>query len=424
VHPDPEERRRVIDDPRRLLTLGFWDALLTGLVATVAYPDLALLLGDLSSGTGLPIAPNVLAGVVFGSLAAGVVGTGIWRQVFASLTEPVRRLNLGRLAWGLGIGFTLGPTLSLTGSLAVSNPLSPATLAFSVVWGVLVVLVIRLLLDWMATGARAWLSLGLDRTALRRGYGIGLVLAALITGLALGLMLLLRDFSVASPADGSDPLIALVGLIPAVIVGGALIVLVHPLTLGVVLGLWAFPMAGTFRRGSARRTDARWIWLDPPERPPTLVRPTPPTPGLALRAGLVSGLLFAASLVVLHLGLRFGVDAATFAGDGFYTATMFGQLGLGLAWQLGLAAWVARRAASFPVVHVLGALFIAGPPMAAGIIATSLVLGPGINLAASKYLLGALVDLAPLLALPLVWGVARRATTPARADLSTAPIVG
>ena len=93
-HPDPAVRARALDDPAPLFSIRPWEALGTGIVATVAYSNvLTLLQGFVADGLEL----RWLAALVFAPLAVGVIGLGVWRAVYAA---RVRRTSaaVGRRA--------------------------------------------------------------------------------------------------------------------------------------------------------------------------------------------------------------------------------------------------------------------------------------------------------------------------------------
>ena len=77
----------------------------------------SLMLGLLTSGQSLHIYVPLFSGLLFGGLAASVVGTGVWRATFAGIHENRLRTNLNALALGLGLGMILGLSVSVTGSL-------------------------------------------------------------------------------------------------------------------------------------------------------------------------------------------------------------------------------------------------------------------------------------------------------------------
>jgi Zn-dependent protease with chaperone function len=117
THPDPDERRYVVDEPQRLFHLGFLDAFGAGVAAAVAYPNVISLLSFATTGMQVSGISHLGATLIFAPLAVGVVGLGTWRGAFAALVQGERPYAAGRLGIGLGLGFVLGQPLALQSAI-------------------------------------------------------------------------------------------------------------------------------------------------------------------------------------------------------------------------------------------------------------------------------------------------------------------
>ena len=126
AHPDPRERRQIVDDPSRLLRLSFADAfgigiaawLVVGVVTGILYPFMPSHPWAAIAFTG-----SVIFGVpafVF-ILAIGALGIDVWRSAFASLLkgDPASE-GTGWLAVAFVAGAFPALALSLTEAVLLS----------------------------------------------------------------------------------------------------------------------------------------------------------------------------------------------------------------------------------------------------------------------------------------------------------------
>jgi len=370
--------------------------------------------------------------------------------------------------------------LSLVGHLRGSDAnLDPvAAPLFYLVWGLALLVSLRLFLGWTASGARAWLSAGAARGRFPRGaYLVGLGLSALLLGGWLALLLLAQDLMSGFLGVGDAEFALQIGI--ALLTAGALFVLQHPATPLIVVGLWAFPLAaGRWGAGRPSATGSSWAWLDegPQEADPGSTRGVlgledGTAAGLerasevsleygaaasrendaaarlehetvaslqngtaaslergsaashqngaaaslgggldplgALRLGLAGGLIVGGLLVVVRIGLRLALDQVIYEGNELYNLLLPGQAGVAVLTQLGVAFLAARRSAREPVLHGLAALTASGALLCAAILGAHWLLGPPLDAGAASLMIGAVMNLSALLALPVAWAAGR-----------------
>jgi Zn-dependent protease with chaperone function len=308
LHPDPAARQEAVDRPQRLLGLGFGEALAVGIAATMAYPDVTLMLGLLTSGQkDVYFYSPVASGLVFGLLVSAIVGTGIWRATLASLRGGEYRLRAGRITLGLAIGMILGLQMSLTASIQHANdPLTPAALVVNAIWVVALVVSLRLFIAWMHIAARSWLTAALDHSSPRVPFWVVLGITAVLLGSWLSLLLNARDFALnAATEDVASQKWLAQGL--AYILG----ILQQPTTVAGLLALWAVPVAARWwRPAPAPAGESRWFWLDRSSRPLGPERRNGVSLRRALGVALVGALAFTVALVGTRQGLRSVVAAS------------------------------------------------------------------------------------------------------------------
>jgi Zn-dependent protease with chaperone function len=181
VHPDPRDRIRALDEPQRLLRMGFWEPFGAGIASAIALPHVVTLLSLLTAGGQMGLlTPVVGAAVLLAPLAVGVAGLGIWRTAFRSIAgDPAGEMTegTGGLGWGrewlrigvgLGLGLAAGRILSFDAVVSApsANDAGQLSLASSSLFEGCVdaaLLAGALLLSWwLATSAHRWIGRALS----------------------------------------------------------------------------------------------------------------------------------------------------------------------------------------------------------------------------------------------------------------------
>ncbi len=371
MHPDPEDRRLALVETHRLFRLGFWDALGTGIIATIAFANLVNLLHLLLPAGQEPLATPG-ATMLFVPLAVGVVGSGVWRDAFAALArgEPLR--GAGRLGFGLGLGLVLGQILSLDSALGQS--LEPAgflewitLIVFNLLWFALLLISLSGFLQWIATGASVWLEVvaGWPST-LRLITALGLTLDGGVLALWMDSLVSLQNFSY------FPSLLSEMTVDPTLII----FAIATPRFLLTFVSLWTYPLVAWFWHGRMTAvSEANWAFLDSSPQSPTLPRQPPLRPGLALVIGLVGGFTFCGLLLVARIVLRLGLSETVRSTDAFALTFYYGQIAAAVLIQAGTAAIVAGWVRRVGTWHGLFAAFIAGCVMTAGVLGLNLLFG-------------------------------------------------
>ncbi len=394
LHPEPEERRRALDDTTQLFRMGFWVAFSTGVVAMIAVPNVVTLLTSLL--TGVPQAGlEVLGGVlVFAPLAAGVVGLGAWRATFAELAQGGSWHRAGRLGIGLGLGVILGQALSFSGyiDLLANQTSEPSFLLvlFEILWGVLPLAGLVLFMRWIVAGASTWLEVTAADRSPRSIYTIGLVIAGLWLAVWLGFLITVHELGpIVLQLLMFDPLSVVWSVVQ------------HPLTVLMMVSLWAFPLAAWFWRARMSSvTEASWAYLDPAPRPSALPRQTPLRPGLAFTTGLAGGVGYCGLLLVIRIVLRIAVPEDLRSTEEFLQNFSVGTITLAALIQTGVAVVVAVRVRRLGWVHGLFAAFVAGCVMTVGTLGLNLLFGGTVNPTFVWDVFSEVVNEGALLALP------------------------
>jgi len=444
VHPDPDERRRTLDDTDRLFQMGFWDAFGTGIAATIAFQNVDFLL-HLLIPTSQAFWGPLGSALVFAPLAVGVVGLGVWRGTFAALARGKSPRGSGRLGLGLGLGVILGQALSFVAfyfSISGLALTGLALLVFDVLWNGLLLVGLFLFFRWVAVGASTWLEMAAAGRSPRPVYRLGLVIAGGLLAVWLAVLYYIYNARVGDltavfiestqeifGVDLSGPK----GMVLYILASFATVVL-NPLNFMAFIVfvafivLWTYPLAAWFWRGRvASASGSSWAFLDPSPQPLVLPRQAPLRPGLALTVGVIGGMVFCVLSFIISLGLDF-------AGLEIFVAWMlFGQAALAALMQAGVAAVVAAWVERLGGLHGLFAAFVAGCMMAGGVLAIDwLFAGTEVFLASFPaasdiwFQVSIVINGGTLLALPTAWGVSalagwvrqaaaarRRATPPA-----------
>jgi Zn-dependent protease with chaperone function len=380
VHPSPDERCRVLNDTGELFLLSFWEAFGVGIATGVAIPNVQTLLLWLFYSQQVDfsviVMPNLLGtALIFTPLVVGTVGLNTWRAAFAASARGQALRGAGCVGLCLGLGIILGMFLSLPTAFAgFSFTLLIDLFVYSLPWNVLLLVGLFCFFRWIAAGATVWLGMAATIRALRRIYIVGLTIAGVIL---VAWSAQLFQFSVFTT------LILQFSLLPPAIVLTTLFAeaLLQPITLLIVIGLWAFPLAIWFWRDQViASAGLSWAFMDVSPRQVTLPRQNHLRPGLALIVGLIGGLTFCAILLIVRIGLHLSMlSEAINVNDGLLLVFYFGQVILAVLLQACVAGIVTGLVGKLRSLHGLFAAFVAGCVMTSGLLVLNLLFGGRID---------------------------------------------
>ena len=396
VHPDPASRRQVLQDPDRLFPMGFSDAFATGLAAAIALPNIITLMNSLLTGTQSALLASLVAVLIVAPVMAGVVGLGTWRTTFAALAkgQPVR--GAGLLGVGLGLGILVGVTLSFTTVITSrsTETFSGLQLLFNTLWGILLIISLFLFVRWIAVGASAWLEVAIHERSPRLFYTLGWIVAGGVLSIWLGTLFSIRGLGIG---------ILLVLLKP---LGTFWLIVENPLTLILLVSLWAFPMAAWLGQKRIRANQqSSWAFLDSDSQNLTFVRQAEFRPRVALILGALTGLMYCVLLLLVRIGLRLTLPDMMRENEDFLLMFYLSQIAVAALFQVGAAAIVAGWVERLGALHGLFSAFIGGCVMSAGIIVLNLLFGGTVTLPVIWQIFSQVVNEGTLLALPVVWAV-------------------
>ena len=379
VHPRPAQRLAAVDDTRPLFALDLTTAFGAGISATVAYESVVAFVSVFVSD---PLDMRFLAALAFAPATIGVVGVALWRSSFGSLAGGQRPPAAWPLALALAAGFMVGPELALVriadaggddamlGELLHGRGLS---------WAAGLVVALVLTLAWIRACASAWLRSLAGRSP-RAATAVGLLAGAGLLTIVLGVFYVSRDTRAVIRAARDASALQHEAVSQVVWAGPEWLwqlalnpqlewVLLRPEILPAAILLWAFPLAAVLlRRGPAENDETRWAFLDPggrldvPRLASHVLRP--------LAVGLAAGGAFLLAELLLRLGIRTAVSAATRQRDELLLAFFAWQIALALAAQAAAGA-VATAVSGHRarVVDGLAAAFVAGSTAVLGIVA-------------------------------------------------------
>ncbi len=408
THPEPWTRRALLRDSRLLLQIGFWDALGAGIAAAIAFTGLDHLFTSLAGSLQISNTPTVIAGLVFGGLAAGVVGSGLWRATCASLLQGKVPRGVGRIALGLMSGIIIGRVLSL--SSIGDNLLNFGTLGNSLVawlaWSLILLLSMWLILRWIVIAATMWLQVTTTTSMLLWSSRVGLVIAGGFWAVCFGALIF--SGSLLSTSTEFSSISLLVEFLLAFI-----ILLLQPFFLIGLLSLWTFPFATRFwRKRAIADAQPSWAWLEGTSGQTIRLDRKPVQLRLALFISITGAILFCGVMLALRLWLRLSVPLAIREMAPFKLALTYWIFSRAAVAQGGIAivtaAWARRSAALLALL----AAFIAGCVITIGILGINVLLfGGQIDLGITWIMLSGIVIpggllavlLAPLTALLAKW---------------------
>lgn len=383
-HPDPQQRRAIVDDPSQLLRLRFADVLGIGIATWSIIAALSSLLVVLMPGeptaafvffSGMNL---VLPAMVF-ILGIGAVGIGVWRAAFAA---ELRGERPARGTPCLAVAFVAGAVpglanLVLQASLQTAEttpmPLRAILVSAQVDAGTYIAVLAACLVifPWMSQAASAWFEVVVQSQSPRPVLLMSVVVALLLIAGAFGLAGFVAKLLMIVRQVGVDFVYGYMLLAAPILVAAA--------------AAWAFPLAGSWwRRPRMRTTVAHWVFLD--DATPDIPRREAPRLGRALSVGLWMGLLFWASwelyyyrndLLPAAIGRQLvsGVEVLfTWSADLFGNRTTLVPASA-VIFQVLAAAIVAARATRLSEICGLFAAFVAGGVAAAGDIVFFLEIG-------------------------------------------------
>ncbi len=370
-HPTPSARVAVLDDPTPLLRLGLFDVFGVGIVGSLAYEEVATLIGYFGLES---FSVRGLSGLAFGPLVGLIVALGTWRQTFAFLATgraPVRIVPLGL---ALVAGLLVGQRLSLV--TAISDDavlLRPDVAPFHLGLTLLVAVGAILFMAWLVATSRHVVAGGDSPSISTPGIGTG--------GRRRGGAAHNRDRGVRDrrrqPRGHRGRLHDAIGPLRVDGSGSACG------RARVAVRTRDEPGGQVDHRGAAGHrvlpdhgpgAVGCGAILRPATRPPDRVvgvaghrrraadRSSVRSSGHDGRSGVGSsrGSGIAVVLVILYAGLHSGFDALTRSTDGFLFAFAFWLISVTLAGQLLAGAIAAARAPSFGTLHGALAGLVAG----------------------------------------------------------------
>ena len=384
-HPDPNERRRIVEDPSRLFRLRFAEAFGIGIaawsvigvvgaaVAAFMPPDVWAILVILAVG-------KVIAPAVVFFLAIGAIGIGVWRNAFASLLKGAHpSKGTGWLAAAFVAGAVPGLVMVLVeAALLSAGEQAPPfleqlpSILLEALTSVALLVTCLLVFRWIAAAASAWFEVVLQS---RSPWPLLLITVATALILVVGALVL-------------TPFIAMYSFHTTVArlqgwhwisVFAVALAASGPIIIALVM-VWAFPLAATFRRHRASPPEvAPWVFLEDASveiASPGIPSQAPIHPTKALMTGLVVGLvaLLSWELFWFRSYLPTGIaDAFGVAVDGLFAwvEARLGErgyllIGGSICFQALAAAIVAARERRLGVVLGLFAASVTGFLIAVG----------------------------------------------------------
>ncbi|GAC1627038.1 MAG: hypothetical protein NVS4B9_18650 [Ktedonobacteraceae bacterium] len=382
VHPNPDERCRVLDDTQRLFRLNFLEAFGVGVAVTIAFSNIQTLVGWIGLLTGKQSIGDLLLEllvpvIIFAPIIVGVLGLDTWRATFAKIVRGEAPHRVGLLGLSLGGGLILGRFLLLSPQpLAGSTDLRTA-LIYDLPWNLLLLTGLFFFFQWIAVGAFVWLEVAATRRSPRLFYIAGLIITSVILIIGMEYFFYYRDLSNYDLSQGAssvaNPLADSINVFFS-------ITLLQPTTLLSLMSLWIFPLVASFWHGQmAKMAPSKWAFLDSPSPNTKLPPQESLRPLLALAVGLVGGLLYCIVLFLIQIWRHSHISPAITDTNQFMQLFAFGRFVGGAILQAIIAAIVAVWVRQSGVLHGLFAAFVAGCLMTAGVCGSLLLYGQTID---------------------------------------------
>jgi hypothetical protein len=202
VHPDTDERQKVLNETHRLLYIDKWEFLAVGIIIGLAIiPALELFqafLQVLAVYTGLFSLLEMdewVTALVFAPFIVGIVGLCIWRETFAKLIRNEKPRNILQVSTYLGLGIGLGMFFpfneaSFFFQLVLGTNTNFLLLFLStIVWTVFLSLFLLLFVKLINVHAQMWLQIAIASRSPRSLHltcivGLGVASFVLYVGFA------------------------------------------------------------------------------------------------------------------------------------------------------------------------------------------------------------------------------------------------
>lgn len=397
LHPTPGQRREVLENVLPMFVMGYAVPLATGIAAGITFRNLERLFTMLLTASQAPHMAGFGAALLTTPWILGIVGIGIWRQVFASGQDRLGLRGLLPFAGGLWLGALAGNTISFEsytlGRLAEAGLGNlVGRFVFYLVWASLLLLLISLFLRWVQTSARLWLEVSADRRFLRRAYIIVLSIACLVMAAWLGPLLSITKFT-----NNLDMI-----LVAVLTDLGALFTLVtyNPVTILFWASLWVVPLASWFWR-RRRAVVQPWAYLPPLEGAQRTEGQLPADlkPLQAALAGAFGGFLYAGFYLIARLATFLTLSETLRASDSYKLASYAVAVGIAVLFQVVLAVVVAAWAPRLGALHGLCAAFFASLVISAAILIVNRIFGGVLDLEFTLLVFNPITNIGALLAL-------------------------
>ena len=291
THPPIGRRYTALDDPRGLVPGEILGRTRLGLVSTIAYSSVFILLRS-TMETADRVTVRLIGALFFAPLAAVGLTVVIWRAMLYARSAGMRPPQVAAVGVGLGCGIVLGEPLSLAAAITGFWGAGPAPGPALAVLLLLVVFVVSVLLAcWIRSCSLAWAPVVAN--SLRGAIIVAVVATAFVLTPLLAYWVLLRDLHPLIPTMSRQAARDFAMLPDTEFAGPVWLwtALEHPLVLrltgenlalAAVVLLWFFPVLGLLYPRATRAASRR-----------TLIR--------VLLSGLVGG---AGSILLTQLLLR------------------------------------------------------------------------------------------------------------------------
>jgi Zn-dependent protease with chaperone function len=406
-HPASSERHQVLARPERLCYFNFWEAVSIGLVIAAAFNSVLVLVTPVLIKSLGQIKINLMpepfiTALFFSPFIAAIIGLGIWREVYASLTDNAIYRRSGKLGLGLGLGLIVGQVLSPY-STAEITPISIwhqplMTIVWNLLWDILLLTCFYYFFEWVAICASSWLKVSIAYKSPRPFYATGIIVANI------WLILLLIGFDyvrlfahLLTPQSISE---LLIGLTLSLFIIG--LSTYHLIVSIAFIILWSFPLSSWFwqRKLTGSTLVSRWVFLDSPccqVYLPTYKKiQLYPALMLGLKGGLLYCLLLISILLLLRLVLPESVrETAVFKLLLFYA----GFISLAVLMQVAIAIKTTKKIKYLGVIHGLFAAFIAACVMVLGAFVILVMFGGRLDLSFALMIFKMIVNWGALLSL-------------------------
>lgn len=368
VHPDVKMRYAVVNDTRLLFRSSFWISFNTGIAATVAFDGIFALFTPLSGFLQVATLALIGAGLLLGGLTIGIIGSTLWRAIFAALVEGKKQYGIGRIACGFVLGSVLGIALSFS-SIAGSNLLSFNTLGILLLTWILLSLLLLgsvwLVLRWVAMVATIWLPLTTHPSILRWSSRFTLLVAGIVWAVFFGTLVYL----------GEDVLIQS-DIVFFLLVFALMLFLAQSFVVIGLICVWIVPLIASFwYKRAVGANGVNWAFFDTPAPSLPLAPENPFRLRFPLILGIIVALLFCSIDLILNVYLHVSLSEASRSTILFKFSRFYGLVGLSALLQASVATIVVLRVRYLRISHALYAAFVGGTIMAIGVLSINLLFG-------------------------------------------------